>query len=116
MKQNLNLNWLRTFEAAARHLSFTAASHELGLTQTAVSQHIKGLETKLGQNLFIRTDSYGFFVVLRAGYDASRLTPHASPEVIRGCPQRLSMTRYILEQRQAAGKRVQTPGTRPALA
>ena len=54
MKQNLNLNWLRTFEAAARHLSFTVASHELGLTQTAVSQHIKGLETKLGQNLFIR--------------------------------------------------------------
>ncbi len=54
MKQNLNLNWLRTFEAAARHLSFTAASHELGLTQTAVSQHIKALETKLGQNLFIR--------------------------------------------------------------
>ena len=54
MKQNLNLNWLRTFDAAARHLSFTAASHELGLTQTAVSQHIKGLETKLGRNLFIR--------------------------------------------------------------
>ncbi|MEP3779898.1 MAG: LysR family transcriptional regulator [Shimia thalassica] len=54
MKQNLNLNWLRTFDAAARHLSFTAASHELGLTQTAVSQHIKALETKLGQNLFIR--------------------------------------------------------------
>ncbi len=54
MKQNLNLNWLRTFEAAARHLSFTAASHELGLTQTAVSQHIKALESKLGQNLFMR--------------------------------------------------------------
>lgn len=54
MKQNLNLNWLRTFDAVARHLSFTAASHELGLTQTAVSQHIKALETKLGQNLFIR--------------------------------------------------------------
>jgi len=28
----------------------------------------------------------------------------------------LSMTRYILEQRQADGKRVQTPGTQPALA
>jgi LysR family glycine cleavage system transcriptional activator len=54
VKQNLNLNWLRTFEAAARHLSFTAASHELGLTQTAVSQHMKALETKLGQKLFIR--------------------------------------------------------------
>ncbi|MBG6198889.1 MAG: LysR family transcriptional regulator [Roseibium album] len=54
MKGNLNLNWLRTFEAAARHLSFTAASRELGLTQTAVSQHIKALEGQLGQNLFIR--------------------------------------------------------------
>jgi LysR family glycine cleavage system transcriptional activator len=54
MNNHLNLNWLRTFEAAARHLSFTAASRELGLTQTAVSQHIKALETKLGQNLFIR--------------------------------------------------------------
>ncbi|MDA7965348.1 LysR family transcriptional regulator [Ruegeria sp.] len=54
MKSNLNLNWLRTFEAAARHLSFTAASRELGLTQTAVSQHIKALEGKLGQKLFIR--------------------------------------------------------------
>jgi len=54
VKHNLNLNWLRTFEAASRHLSFTAASHELGLTQTSVSQHIKALETKLGQKLFIR--------------------------------------------------------------
>ena len=54
MKKNLNLNWLRSFEAVARHLSFTAASKELGLTQTAVSLQIKSLETKLGQTLFIR--------------------------------------------------------------
>ncbi len=54
MKKNLNLNWLRTFEAAARHLSFTAASKELRLTQTAVSLQIKSLETKLGTSLFIR--------------------------------------------------------------
>ncbi len=54
MYRNLNLNWLRTFEAAARHLSFTAASKELGLTQTAVSLQIKSLETKLGQDLFVR--------------------------------------------------------------
>ncbi len=54
MKSNLNLNWLRTFEAAARHLSFTVASRKLGLTQSAVSQHIKALEGKLGQKLFIR--------------------------------------------------------------
>ena len=54
MNRNLNLNWLRTFEAAARYLNFTAASKELGLTQTAVSLQIKSLETKLGHELFIR--------------------------------------------------------------
>ena len=51
---NLNLNWLRTFEAVARLSGFTAASQELGLTQTAVSLQIKALETKLGNELFIR--------------------------------------------------------------
>ena len=49
-----NLNWLRTFEAAARLGSFTAAGNELGLTQTAVSLQIKSLETKLGYELFTR--------------------------------------------------------------
>ena len=51
---HLNLNWLRTFEAVARYDGFTAASKELGLTQTAVSLQIKALETKLGHDLFIR--------------------------------------------------------------
>ncbi len=54
MRQNLNLNWLRSFEAAARLLSFTGASHEVSLTQTAVSQHIKALEAQLGDKLFVR--------------------------------------------------------------
>ncbi len=51
---HLNLNWLRTFEAVARLSGFTAASKELGLTQTAVSLQIKALETKLGHRLFVR--------------------------------------------------------------
>ncbi len=54
MRPNLNLNWLRSFEASARLLSFTGASLEIGLTQTAVSQHIKALEEQLGDKLFIR--------------------------------------------------------------
>ena len=49
-----NLIWLRTFEAAARHLNFTEAASELSLTQAAVSQHIRGLETRLGTALFHR--------------------------------------------------------------
>jgi LysR family glycine cleavage system transcriptional activator len=54
MKHNLNLNWLRTFEAAARLSGFSVAARELGLTQVAVSQQIKSLETKLGHDLFVR--------------------------------------------------------------
>ncbi len=38
------LNSLRAFEAAARHLSFTAAADELNVTPAAISQQIKVLE------------------------------------------------------------------------
>ncbi|WP_170765416.1 LysR substrate-binding domain-containing protein [Ruegeria lacuscaerulensis] len=48
------LGWLRTFEAAARHLSFTGAARDLNMTQSAVSQQIKSLEGFLGQPLFLR--------------------------------------------------------------
>lgn len=48
------LNWLRAFEASARALSFTAAAQELSMTQSAVSQQIKGLENALGRALFYR--------------------------------------------------------------
>ncbi|MBL0371343.1 LysR family transcriptional regulator [Rhizobium sp. KVB221] len=46
--------WLRSFEAAARTLNFTAAGNEIGLTQAAISQHIKLLEAELGVPLFRR--------------------------------------------------------------
>ena len=48
------LAWFRAFEAAARRLSFTAAAQEIGMTQSAVSQHVRSLETSLGVALFIR--------------------------------------------------------------
>ncbi|MFK7942596.1 MAG: LysR family transcriptional regulator [Paracoccaceae bacterium] len=48
------LTWFRSFEAAARHLSFTAAADELGLTQSAISQQVRALETRLGAVLFVR--------------------------------------------------------------
>ena len=38
------LNALRTFEAAGRHLSFSIAGEELGISQAAVSQQIRQLE------------------------------------------------------------------------
>jgi len=55
MKKKLPpLNWIRAFEASARHLSFTHAANELNLTQAAISQQVKGLETQLGTPLFKR--------------------------------------------------------------
>ncbi|MEM1372063.1 MAG: LysR family transcriptional regulator [Pseudomonadota bacterium] len=48
------LTWLRAFEAAARHLSFTQAAQELNLTQSAISQHVRSLEGFLGRALFVR--------------------------------------------------------------
>ncbi|XBS70725.1 LysR substrate-binding domain-containing protein [Acerihabitans sp. KWT182] len=48
------LQALAIFEAAARHLNFTAASLELGSSQPAVSQRINALENQLGTPLFER--------------------------------------------------------------
>lgn len=49
-----SLEGLRYFEAAARHLSFTRASQDLFITQSAVSQKIQALEQHLGYPLFHR--------------------------------------------------------------
>ena len=48
------LDLLRSFEAAARHLSFTLAAKELFLTQSAVSRQIQQVEASLGVPLFER--------------------------------------------------------------
>ena len=48
------LNAMRAFEAAARHESFTKAAAELGVTQTAISRHVRVLEQQLRKPLFVR--------------------------------------------------------------
>ena len=50
----LPLNALRAFEAAGRHLSFTAAANHLTVAQSAVSRHVIVLEKFLGVSLFER--------------------------------------------------------------
>ncbi len=49
-----SLGAIRTFEVAARHLSFTRAAEEMFVTQGAVSKQIKQLEEQLGCQLFSR--------------------------------------------------------------
>jgi DNA-binding transcriptional LysR family regulator len=48
------LDLLKSFEAAARHLSFTRAGQELFLSQSAISRQIQALESQLGVALFHR--------------------------------------------------------------
>ncbi len=49
-----SLTLLRSFECAARHESFTMASKELHLTQSAISRQVKELEELLNIDLFRR--------------------------------------------------------------
>src|SRR5436305_3901407 len=45
---------IRVFHAVANRLSYSKAAQELGISQPAVSFHIKGLEDELGVSLFER--------------------------------------------------------------
>jgi len=49
-----SLKFLKTFQIAAKHKSFKAASEELFVTPSAVSHQIKSLEEQLGVALFER--------------------------------------------------------------
>lgn len=51
----VNLELYRVFDAVAKHGSLTKAAEALYLSQPAVSQSIKQLETQLGGTLFVRT-------------------------------------------------------------
>lgn len=56
-----SLNALRAFEAAARHLSFTQAAVELGVTPAAVKQLVDKLEQAIGEPL-VQRDGRGLKV------------------------------------------------------
>ncbi|MFT5211869.1 MAG: LysR family glycine cleavage system transcriptional activator [Flavobacterium sp.] len=54
MKINISLSALRSFVAAVETQNFSKAAKELGVTQSAISQHVSLLEQHLGVSLFIR--------------------------------------------------------------
>ena len=72
-----SLNWLRAFEAAARHTSFAEAAKELNVTPAAISQQVKQLEDWLGTAMFTRqprslmlTDAgLGYLPIVRQAFD-----------------------------------------------
>ena len=72
------LNSLRTFEAVARHLSFTGAAHELCVSTAAVSHQIRLLEDHLGAVLFRRSSR-----ALTLTSDGAMLLPEISEAFVR---------------------------------
>lgn len=89
---------LQCFEAAARHQSFTAAAQDLGLTQGAVSRHMKELEAHIGAPLFrrdgrgVRLTDAGHTLWMEVTSDLQRLRRTISRAVAGGeAPQVLSI-------------------------
>ena len=68
------LNALRAFEAAGRHGSFTGAADELNVSHSAISRHVRGLEKRLGVQLF-RTRSRGVELTEDGARYLGALTP-----------------------------------------
>src|SRR5712691_991791 len=87
------LNALKVFEAAARSESFTRAAKELCVTQGAVSQQVKALESTLGVKLFNRVRQR--LVLTEAG--------RRYLAVVRDALDRIAVGTERLVQRQTSG-------------
>ncbi len=96
------LNAIKAFEASGRHLSFTKAAEELGVTPAAVSHQVRGLEDLLGLILFRRLPRA--LVLTPAGRQA---LPHLSEGL-----DRLSEGISLLKKSEESGElRVTMPTT-----
>ena len=98
------LNALKSFEAAARHESFTRAAEELCVTQGAVSHQVKALEAELAIKLFNRERQR--LIITEAGRDYLA--------VVRDALDRIAIGTERLLQRQNTG--VLTVSTSPDFA
>src|ERR1700733_2793955 len=73
---------LRAFLAVAEYLSFRAAAASLGISPSAISQQVSGLEARLGLRLLQRT-TRSVSLTMMARHFISR--PHRS---LPSCPAR----------------------------
>ena len=90
------LNGLRAFEAAGRRLNFRAAAEELGVTQGAVAQQVRGLEDNLGLKLFERLPKGLAFTSAGRAYHAEIAAAfgllHRATETLRPAPKRVTIS------------------------
>jgi DNA-binding transcriptional LysR family regulator len=122
------LNALRAFEAAARHLSFKLAAHELHVTPGAISQHVKALEARVGVRLFERLHKQlvltpagqAFVPEVRAGFcriaDATaRLKPAGALVVLTlGLHARFELRRLAFDRFRASHPEIGVRVLQPA--
>ena len=107
------LNSLRYFLVAAHTLSFKQAAEQLFVTQAAISQHIKTLETHLGAQLFIRgtrrvsltEDGKGLIPYIQAGFEnftkgVALLTEDKNPNVLNVTVVESLSTRWLVPRLQ----------------
>jgi len=114
------LNGLRSFEAAARHLSFTRAADELSVTPGAVSQQVKSLEQALGIKLFRRlprslvltAEGEAYLPAIEQAFDIISKATELTAPALGGRKLRLGVAPKLMkiapsavrELRQASGK------------
>lgn len=90
------LNGLRAFAAAGRYLMFRAAAEDLGVTQGAVAQQVRGLEEHLGLRLFLREPRGLAFTDEGRAYHAA--VSHAfsqlseATKALRAAPSRVTLS------------------------
>ena len=76
---------LRAFEAATRVGSFSAAARELNVTHAAIAQHVRAIETQLGQSLLNRAGKK--MVLTDAGARLSAELSEGFGQIIQGVRQ-----------------------------
>lgn len=89
--------YLDAFFAAARTLNFSTAARELHITQSALSQRIKGLEEELDLTLFIR---------LSRGVQLT----DAGDRLLRYCQARSSLEQEVIDQLKGTNTAVEGLG------
>src|SRR4029077_823684 len=108
------LNGLRSFEAAARHLSFTRAADELGVTPGAVSQQVKSLEGVLGMQLFRRLprsliltdEGEAYLPAITSAFGLISKATESSAPALRGRKLRLGIAPQLMKTAAAMARKL----------
>jgi LysR family glycine cleavage system transcriptional activator len=113
------LNGLRSFEAAARHLSFTRAADELAVTPGAVSQQVKSLEQALGVTLFRRLprslvlthEGETYLPSIQSAFDIISKATELTAPALRGRKLRLGIAPQIMKMAAPAVRNLRQAAT-----